>query len=449
MTSRLKEISIEHFRGFNSRQTVGTSLPNGKEGSGLTIVVGENNTGKSIIFEAIKKMRINAKFLPKERNGGDPVIEFVGQSGKVTRVARGKKANVTVEDGEIKIEHFELIPSRRHWQHNFHSQNVSNYSQYCSLSISHDSQYTADGNLGGLLEKIAVNPEQKTKFDQLMKSLIPSFSNWEVDTDDQAQDVVRYQTAQSHWHDTSLVGDGLISLFRICAQLVSTSHNLILCIDEPELSLSPITQKNLARLLSTHSKDKQIIISTHCPHFVRWQDILAGAKIYRSNKTVEGCEIRSLNSNSTHFQKIVSAFDDWQKPHVLDSVAKEIFFSDRVLFLEGQEDVGLVKKYMHDKNMRCGYEIFGYGCGGSGNIQHFFALCRDLGIKAAALFDWNAPGLAEAQKLSDFKSVVHKYEDIRVKAAKTGLFESNGSIDSQKALELDGHLDEIGKFFDS
>ena len=106
------------------------------------------------------------------------------------------------------------------------------------------------------------------------------------------------------------VGDGLISLFRICAHLVSTTDDLVLYIDEPELSLSPINQKSLANLLSKKSTNKQIIINTHSPHMIRWQDIQSGAQVYRTIKTAAGnCEIRKLNTNQAAVTRILAAMD--------------------------------------------------------------------------------------------------------------------------------------------
>jgi AAA15 family ATPase/GTPase len=48
------KIEITGFRGFDQRGELEFAVPNGKSGSGLTIVVGANNSGKSTIFEAIR-----------------------------------------------------------------------------------------------------------------------------------------------------------------------------------------------------------------------------------------------------------------------------------------------------------------------------------------------------------------------------------------------------------
>lgn len=458
MVGILKKITLQHFLGYEDKQEIEIAIPNGKMGGGITFIVGEINTGKSAIFEAIKKLHSNAKFLPKERNKGkNPIIELIDINGSITKIEKGKKATVSItSSGLIKETIFELIPSRRHWQHKFNANSINNYTGYLTNSYHSNSKYSIDDHLGGLLEKIADSQQLKTEFDKIMKFLVPAFSDWEIDTDNESRDIINYKVGKDIIHDTSLLGDGLISLFRISAHLVSTTDELVLYIDEPELSLSPSIQKKLAQLFAQKSVNKQIIINTHSTHMIRWEDIASGAKVYRTRKDflTGKCEARRLNSESQAFTTILGSLEDWQKPHVLDAVAKEIFFSDKVLLLEGQEDVGLLKKFINEKGILINFDIFGYGAGGSRNIPAYLELANNLGIKAAAIFDANAPGIEEATKLaesnSNLKIAVHKYDDIRFKKEKsshTGLFNENGSIDTSKEAELMTIIDQLNNFF--
>jgi AAA15 family ATPase/GTPase len=52
LESLATHIDISGFRGFATSQRLELAIPNGKVGSGLTIVVGQNNAGKSTITEA-------------------------------------------------------------------------------------------------------------------------------------------------------------------------------------------------------------------------------------------------------------------------------------------------------------------------------------------------------------------------------------------------------------
>ena len=48
------KISINGYRGFASERVLEFAIPNDSIGSGLTVVVGANNSGKSTIFESIR-----------------------------------------------------------------------------------------------------------------------------------------------------------------------------------------------------------------------------------------------------------------------------------------------------------------------------------------------------------------------------------------------------------
>ncbi|NDK08988.1 AAA family ATPase, partial [Candidatus Gracilibacteria bacterium] len=56
----IKKIKVKNFKCFDENE-VEFSIPNGKEGSGLNIFVGENNSGKSSLFEAMHFIRNQAK----------------------------------------------------------------------------------------------------------------------------------------------------------------------------------------------------------------------------------------------------------------------------------------------------------------------------------------------------------------------------------------------------
>jgi len=51
--SFIKTIQICGFRGFSINETLHFAAPSGEKGSGLTVIVGPNNSGKSSIIEAL------------------------------------------------------------------------------------------------------------------------------------------------------------------------------------------------------------------------------------------------------------------------------------------------------------------------------------------------------------------------------------------------------------
>jgi hypothetical protein len=145
----------------------------------------------------------------------------------------------------------------------------------------------------------------------------------------------------------------------------------------------------------------------------------------------------------------------------LDIVAKEIFLMDKVLFLEGQEDVGLIQKFIDDNNIAINFSIFGYGSNGDNKIPCYFEIAKNLGICAAAIFDKGVSGeILKAAKnfeeLGKFKVMVSPYDDIRYKESKpnnTYFFsraEKNGefTIADEKKSELREMISKINNFFD-
>src|SRR5438552_1924416 len=73
--SRIKSIQIKEFRGFFENQVVNFAIPNGTVSSGLTVIVGPNNSGKTTIIEAIRKFYSSAtpQFEKEERHIGKNV----------------------------------------------------------------------------------------------------------------------------------------------------------------------------------------------------------------------------------------------------------------------------------------------------------------------------------------------------------------------------------------
>ena len=65
----------------------------------------------------------------------------------------------------------------------------------------------------------------------------------------------------------------------------------------------------------------------------------------------------------------------------MDAVAKEIMFANSILFLEGQEDVGLIRKWLAKHRESTVLNIFGYGAGGFQNIEKLLAMAKDLRIE--------------------------------------------------------------------
>ncbi len=109
----IKELKITNFKSFNGDiNSIQFSIPNGNPGSGLNVFVGENNTGKSTVFEAIDFVRNGTKKsiddIRNKHNPIDPQVDIIF-SGDIAKTIEAfsqdnKKAvfnkHVYTENGE-------------------------------------------------------------------------------------------------------------------------------------------------------------------------------------------------------------------------------------------------------------------------------------------------------------------------------------------------------------
>jgi predicted ATP-dependent endonuclease of OLD family len=304
----------------------------------------------------------------------------------------------------------------------------------------------------------ALSFDDRISYDALLKELLPEIKKWRIELS-RGQTFVLYETRSGVSHAADLFGDGMASLFRTALALLDSSEGQITVIDEPELSLHPQAQKLLASLLSRFAGNRQIIITSHSPYFLNWADIVAGAKVYRLSQSDDGVIVGHLAADTV--ADIERLIEDWQKPNLLDAVSREVFFADEVLFLEGQEDVGLLRKFALEKGMRA-LPAFGYGAGGAGNIPFFLRMARDLKIPAAAIFDGDhadeksdaekqfpecliellaAPDIRDKPKRNDKNKEIDEIE-------KEGIFDRRGIIKKECEATFLAMLQRISGFFE-
>ncbi|MFM8749452.1 AAA family ATPase [Rhabdaerophilum sp.] len=71
----LTKIEITGYRGFETKQELNFACPTGNEGSGLTVITGPNNSGKSSILEALNTYNTseNLSFSSELRNPAFPI----------------------------------------------------------------------------------------------------------------------------------------------------------------------------------------------------------------------------------------------------------------------------------------------------------------------------------------------------------------------------------------
>lgn len=425
------------FRGFSSPRTIEFAIQNGKEGSGLTIITGANNSGKSTIIECLraKSTHDSPSFTMGARNPRvDEVTITYYENGQESIIKSKNKGGSESEkiNCQNPIDVFSLS-SRRAFQPYFHK-GLYNRETYVKSSKLEPQRVAISQTFQYRLFNII---DDKERFNNLLYEVLGYSPEWSIDQSDQGQYFLKFYNGQ-YSHSSDGLGEGIISVFAIIDSLYDSKPDSVIAIDEPELSIHPALQKRLYSLLVKFSKDRQIIISTHSPYFIGVQEIVNGAALVRiSNAKGEGITINQLKAESTNFLKKFNKPNIFN-PHVFGLSSKEVFFQeDNLVLLEGQEDVILLPKVLDQLGLSLNGVFFGWGAGGAGNIEGLCHILKDLGFKRVAVI------LDQDQKneLQKLKAKFKKYHftcieanDIRTKEPRKATKKKEGLLDENLAL---------------
>ena len=194
---------------------------------------------------------------------------------------------------------------------------------------------------------------------------------------------------------------------------VESSPKLLLGFEEPEIFQHPPQARHMANLLqSLTDKNSQIIITTHSPFFVP-EDGFENVRMVRKDKeSCESCVTRltllkleesisnALGEKSKSPNSMVARIQQIMQPSL-----KELFFSDRVILVEGVEDIAFISTYMHLLGL---WTIFReYGCHlvvamGKINLSRPLAIANSFSIPVFVIFDGDG-GTKDAKKIKDNK----------------------------------------------
>lgn len=444
----LKSIEINGYRGFSEPETVNFAIPNGERGSGITIIVGPNNAGKSTIIESLKIIsrppRNPPSFTEGKRNkkAGDKVsfkIENTdGQQKRLSTIEQGGSETIW-DSPEIEPQNSRIfvLPSRRTFNPYFGkgSQTRAQYINGTDIPPIRGSQL----NFGYRLFEIQKNPEE---FNSLIGKILRPIPDWYIEQNDSGQYYLKFRTGDDY-HNSDGMGEGLVSLFFIIDALYDSEEGDIIVIDEPELSLHPYFQKGLRNLLCEFAVNRQIIFATHSPHLIDWYAISSGASIVRVRQKDNRSIIHKMSSDTQH--KIDGLLRDLNNPHVLGLDASEIFFlEDNVLLVEGQEDVLFFPKVLSELALDIEGEFFGWGVGGASKMKIIARILEELGFeKVIGILDKNMSDLKpELEKtFPHYSFEIIPADDVRTKPALnirnavTGLLDQSGNLRDQYRIE--------------
>ena len=447
---RVSGLTLRGLRGFRYDAHLRLAQPTGALGSGLTIVVGANNAGKSTVWEGFdalaRKSKSDVSFSEGRRNrltvdGVYIRLDRVDGSAYVLR-SRNPDTSETVAEwvaAPALGEQFEIVsvPSRRQFQASFGKMITTDRDWMMSGSdFSRSRQFDQSSQFTGRLFDLHNDDAKKSKFDSLMAEVLGHPLNWTIDLADGQMGQSYYlkiATGEGVNHTSEGLGDGIISLLFIVNALYDSEPGTLVTIDEPELSLHPQHVRRLGRLISRFASDRQIVVFTHSPALISWDDIAAGAEIARVYKHKDVSQIAQPKRATV--DDITRVRGGWVNPHVFGSDANAtLFLDDGIIVVEGQEDAALLPSVFDQVGVPFNGSIFGWGSGGEGNIERILRLLSELGfVRVAAVLDNDVPHTAERLRkmfpnvlVAEIPAVDIRDKPARNFSGKTGLMDARG-----------------------
>ncbi|PZQ88272.1 MAG: hypothetical protein DI534_12495 [Leifsonia xyli] len=452
-------LEVEGYRGFREKQRLKLARPDGRApGSGLTIVVGANNAGKSTLWESFdavgRKLRSDVSFSERRRNRNSANgigITMTYVDGTAYTV-RSQHANTSETRGEwapselperARVEII-AVPSRRYFQTSF-GKNLATERDWMSNGQDFSRNQQRDAFTGRLFA-LQADEVRRASFNELLAEVVGEPLEWSIDLAEGqfgSNYYLKVVTAQGVDHSSEGLGDGIVSLLFILDALHDSDQHSLIVIDEPELSLHPQFVRRLAGVIARFSASRQIVVFTHSPILVSWDEIEAGAEIARVHK--EGPDSQISQVGRPVIDEVAKARGGWKNPHVLGSDANEaLFLDDGVVVVEGQEDAGLLRTVFEQVDVPMTGTVFGWGAGGGdGGPRRIMALLDALGFKkVVALLDADKPGEVEAirERFPNYLATTIPADDIRdkpdgVQRSKQGLLDERGKTIKKALVE--------------
>ena len=343
-----------------------------------------------------------------------------------------------------------VLNSRRSAEHEF-NRNQFDKSTYLKLQVINKEMRAQ--SLSEFGSRLFAMEEHRETIDPMLTRFFGDDLKWGIDVTNAGHYYLNIITHNMH-HSSEGMGDGIWNIFTICDALRDLDQDETVVIDEPELSLHPTYQKKLLKLFVEKAKDRQIIICTHSPFLIDFESISNGARLYRTKKDRSGnIKVHSLSAESAKYFK--SGSKNLSNPHLCGIEAKELFFlEDRIIVVEGQDDVVYYNKAANDLHIDLKGTFYGWGAGGAGNIHKVLNMLSELGYeKVVAIFDKNVSTEKEDAEQSFKKKNYYildiPTDDIRDKTEKhiEGLMTEHGEIKEEYKDAFQSLFSSINNYF--
>jgi predicted ATPase len=433
-------LKVHGLRGFAKQQELRLAVPTGEPGSGLTVLVGANNAGKSTAIEALRALgqRENPSFTQGRRNvaAGDKVnISLETDTGLVASLKsiRAGTSETFVENsigmGDL-WRRLLVLPARRAFNPYFGKSETSRDDYMIHIGFPN----VRSSALEHFTLRLFAIERNRNAFNAVLAKVLDPVPDWSIDQMDSGQYFLKVR-ANGGTHSSEGLGEGLVSLLYIVDALYDSSESHLIAIDEPELSLHPALQRRLSRLLVEYSATRQIVIATHSPYMVHLDALPRGATVARIHTGADGSVISQLTSETA--TKIFGLMRNQNNPHILGLNAQEIFFvSDKIVLVEGQEDVVFLERVQQSLGIQLAGNIFGWGVGGAENMERMATVLKELGFsRVVGILDGNRSALAAqlAVAFPDFHFFAIAANDIRTKRAVPAKAAVSGLLDDDNS----------------
>lgn len=234
------------------------------------------------------------------------------------------------------------------------------------------------------------------------------------------------------------MGTGIMEMVVFLTNIIASKDNIFV-IEEPELHLHPSSQRLFLDLLNEYKKNNQFFVISHSPYFVNIENITDNISLkIRNGKSI----VKQISNN------YFDANDISKIKKILDSENREMFFSKKVLLVEGSTEKGAFPIFAKDlekdfdKN-----NIFTCSVYGKDSFSIFQKILEGFDIPYCVVCDDDAKSIVKIDKNKlivlnpDFEGILKRegYEKLLEQADKEIVGRSKprkGRLVAKKIIEL-------------
>ena len=351
----LKEVDIKATKGFAAKESLSFAVPNNLPGSGLTIMIGQEKTGKTSVIQSLRQ---------KELKGAS-------------------KPNLIYMPALINVQKRRPPDETKGAINNFkHAQDEA--AKYHLLFDA--------------LAEVWHNDSYKTEFNRLLEKILPGFT-WSLDEPRSAESSFGLESKDMPPPGFLECG-GIMPFFYACLHLIDTKEeksaaktrggaNNLLLLDEPEAFLPEFGYEGLMELIAEITKKRQVIISTTAPTSIRWQNYINGSHIMIFSQDEKGNPVfEQLRPTGVYSSITDKTGTKWQKPQVIDNIAGKMLMVRKVVLLEKEEFLTPFKQWLAENNQEHALgPVIAFETDDPAKMRFMLAMAADLKTeKVAALY---------------------------------------------------------------